>query len=189
MTSADEKSVAFHAGITPKSSPTSSAAPAQKATTRMSKVSVTVAGSRPCGMSDGATLRMAAPTADPKRAADQREHDAFGQQLPDDAPAAGAERGPHRQLARAHGRAREQQVGDVGAADEEHESDDAEEQHRREPQIAADHRVVQPLERRRRGPCWSAGTRARAPSATAPRSASAALIETPGFRRPTTCST
>ena len=30
MTSADEKSVAFHAGITPKSSPTSSAAAAQK---------------------------------------------------------------------------------------------------------------------------------------------------------------
>ena len=55
MTSADEKLVAFHAGITPNSSPTQIAAPAQNATTRMSNVSVTVAGSSPRGISDGAT--------------------------------------------------------------------------------------------------------------------------------------
>ena len=127
--------------------------------------------------------------ADPRseRAADQRQHDALGQQLPDDAAAAGAERRPDRQLARAHRRAGEQQVGDVGAADEEHESDDAEEQHRREPQIAADDRIVHPLERHAAA---LVGLRelARETVGDGARSASAASSETPGFMRPTTCS-
>ena len=61
MTSAVEKAVAFHAGITPNTRPTTSAAAAQKAATRTSKVSATLAGSNPSGTSDGATLRMAAP--------------------------------------------------------------------------------------------------------------------------------
>ncbi len=56
--------------------------------------------------------------------------------------------------------ARQQQVGDVGAADQQHESDDAEKQHRRQPRSLPIDRVVQRLERARRGPCWSAGTRA-----------------------------
>ena len=80
-------------------------------------------------------------------APDRREHQAFGQELADDARPAGAQRRPDRQLTRAHRGARQQQVGDVGAADEQHEADDAEEQHRRQAELAADQGVVQRLER------------------------------------------
>ena len=52
-------------------------------------------------------------------AAGQREHDALGEQLADDAPTAGADRQPHADLALARGAAREQQVGDVGARDQQ----------------------------------------------------------------------
>ena len=153
----------------------------------MSKVSVTVAGSRPCGMSDGATLRIAAPTAASQRAADERQHDALGQQLPDDAPPAGAERRAHRQLARADRRAREQQVGDVGAADQQHESDDAEEQHRREPQIAADQRVVHRFERHAAA-LVGLGKLARETVRDGAQVGFGRLDRDAGFMRPTTCS-
>ena len=43
-----------------------------------------------------------------ERAADDRQHHAFGEQLPDDAPAAGAERRAHGELARSRGGARQQ---------------------------------------------------------------------------------
>ena len=56
-----------------------------------------------------------------------------------------------------------------------------------QPQIAADHRIVHPLERHAAALVGLRNSRAR-PSATVARSASAALIETPGFMRPTTCS-
>ena len=58
----------------------------------MSNVSVTVAGSSPAGISDGATLQDRGADRQPQRAADRRQHEAFGQQLADDAPPAGAER-------------------------------------------------------------------------------------------------
>ena len=53
------------AGTTPNNSPTSTAPAAQNATTRMSKDSVTAAGSSPGGITAGATSRIAAPTAMP----------------------------------------------------------------------------------------------------------------------------
>ena len=112
----------------------------------MSKVSVTAAGSSPCGITDGATFRIAAPTRHSQRAADRREHQALGQELADDAPPAGAQRRPYRQLTRAYRRACQEQVGHVGAADEQHEADDAEEQHRRQAELAADQRIVHRLE-------------------------------------------
>ena len=46
---------------------------------------------------------------------------ALGQQLRDDAQRGGAERGAHRNLALARLRARQQQVGDVDARDQQHE--------------------------------------------------------------------
>ena len=49
----------------PNSTPTSSEAVTQKATTRRSNDNVTVAGNRPSGISTGATRRMAAPRAMP----------------------------------------------------------------------------------------------------------------------------
>ena len=49
----------------PKSTPTSTAAAAQNATTRASKVTVTDAGRTPAGITAGAAARIAAPTAAP----------------------------------------------------------------------------------------------------------------------------
>ena len=92
-------SVACQAGATPKSSPTASVAAAQNAATRRSKTTVTAGGSRPAGISDGAAPAIAAPIAEAEQAADDREHQALGHQLADDAGAAGAERGADRQLA------------------------------------------------------------------------------------------
>ena len=56
-------------------------------------------------------------------AAGEREQRAFGQELPHDLAAAGAERGADRDLAPAIGGAREQQAHDVRARDAEHERD------------------------------------------------------------------
>ena len=61
----------------------------------------------------------------PEHAAGEREDDAFGQQLPDDAAARSADGGADRDLAPAAGRAHQQQVGDVGARDQQHEADGA----------------------------------------------------------------
>ena len=59
-------------------------------------------------------------------AAGQREDDAFGQQLTDDARAARAHGGANGEFTLAAGCAHEQKVGDVGAGDEENEADRAE---------------------------------------------------------------
>ena len=82
-----------------------------------------------------------------QRAADDRQHEALGQQLPDQARPVGTERGPKRQLAAARRRARQEQVGNVGAADEEHERDDAEEEHGGLTQVGANDGGVERLER------------------------------------------
>ena len=50
------------------------------------------------------------------------EHQALGQRLAQEVPAARADRGANRHLARARRAAGEQQVGDVGAGDEQHEA-------------------------------------------------------------------
>ena len=55
--------------------------------------------------------------------ADAAEHDALDEQLTDDAPAGRAEGDPHGELAGAMRGAREQQVRDVRAGDEQHEAD------------------------------------------------------------------
>ena len=78
----------------------------------------------------------------PSAAADQAEDHALGEQLADQAAATGAERGPHGDLALARRRAREQQVRDVHARDQQHEADGAEQQPERASQVA-DHRFVQ----------------------------------------------
>ncbi len=58
--------------------------------------------------------------------ADAGEQQAFGEELTNQAAAARAHRGAHGELGRAHGAAREQQVGDVAAGDQQHERDRAE---------------------------------------------------------------
>ena len=61
-------------------------------------------------------------------AAGERDDQALDQQLPDDGAAGGAHRGPHGQLALARAAARQQQVGDVGAGDQQQEPHRAQQQ-------------------------------------------------------------
>ena len=62
--------------------------------------------------------------------AERREHQAFGEQLTDDARSSGAERRSDRELTRPRVGAGQQQVGDVRAAHQQDERDDAEQQQR-----------------------------------------------------------
>ena len=103
------------------------------------------AGARQIGGRDG-HQRPDAPRAEqqPGGAAGQREHHAFRQQLAHQAPAPGAEGGAHRDFARSRRRAREQQVRDVDARDQQHEADRAEQDPER-PLIGLRHRVQQRL--------------------------------------------
>ena len=59
-------------------------------------------------------------------AARDGEQDALDERLCDDLPARRADRQPQRRLAAPRRRAREQQVGDVGAGDQQHQAADAE---------------------------------------------------------------
>ena len=54
--------------------------------------------------------------------------DGFGEQLEDDAAAAGADRGANGELMLARGTARQQQDGDIAAADDEQQGDRSAEQ-------------------------------------------------------------
>ena len=54
--------------------------------------------------------------------ADNREQHPLGHELPQQPAAPGTQRGPHRELAMARLRAREQQVGEIRARDQQHES-------------------------------------------------------------------
>ena len=62
-----------------------------------------------------------------EHAASPAEHHALGQQLPNQPPAPGAERGAHSHFARAIHRAREHQIRDVRARDQQHKPDGGEE--------------------------------------------------------------
>ena len=61
----------------------------------------------------------------------KREHDAFGEQLADDACAARAHGGADGEFTLAAGGADEQKIGDVGAGDEQNEADGAEQDEER----------------------------------------------------------
>src|ERR1051325_258219 len=72
--------------------------------------------------------RVQSPPADgdTKNAAAEGEHHALGQQLADQSSAFGAKCGADRELATTARGTREEQVGNVGAGDEQDESDGAE---------------------------------------------------------------
>lgn len=65
-----------------------------------------------------------------ERSAEDREQDALGQQLADEARPAGAERQPDRDLLAPLVRSGEQQVRDIGAGDQKHDPDDRHQDHR-----------------------------------------------------------
>ena len=110
-------------------------------------------------MLDAINLVPNAGQPDAQRHADQAEHDALGQQLPDDAPAARAERGPHRDLAAPAGGPREQQVGDVGARDEQHERDAGHHQVQNARHFRRQERLAERLGGARSSLRWSPGIR------------------------------
>jgi hypothetical protein len=64
-------------------------------------------------------------------AAGEGKHARFGEQLSNELPTRGAERQPDRHLGGAISAARQQQVGDVRAGDEKHDTCHAEEEHQR----------------------------------------------------------
>ena len=71
------------------------------------------------------------------------EQQALGEELPNQAPAAGAERGPDRHLALARARAREQQVRDVGAGNQQHDADRAEQHQHPRPRAGGNEVIVE----------------------------------------------
>jgi hypothetical protein len=71
----------------------------------------------------------------PARGSRAEQH-TFGQQLLHDAPAAGAERSTQRDLLGPAVGAHQQQVGQVGAGDEQHQRDGAEQHQQRQPRVA-----------------------------------------------------
>ena len=77
----------------------------------------------------------------PERAADEREHQALGDELAHDDTARRAQRRAHGQLAPARGAAGEQQVGHVRARDQQHEADGPQQQPERRLRLAG-HEVV-----------------------------------------------
>ncbi len=71
-------------------------------------------------------------------AAEHRQDQRFGEQLHDELPPARAKRQPHRHLGGTRGRARQQQVRDVRAGDDQHQAGHAEQERQRAPGFAAD---------------------------------------------------
>ena len=146
VTAADENSVACHAGTMPKITPVRIVATTLKIAMRASNASVTALGSSPSGITTGATRRIAAPTATP-RAPPMAERVRLSVtscritrwRLP-------PKRRSNRELAGSGRRARQQQAGDVGAADQQHEADDSEKQERRRPKLAAHQGIVHRLD-------------------------------------------
>ena len=69
--------------------------------------------------------------AEPECTAQQRDHQALGQELPREATPTGAERGTDGELARPPALSGEQQVRNVGARDQEHQADTDGEHHQR----------------------------------------------------------
>ena len=82
-----------------------------------------------------------------EHAADDRQQQAFDQQLPHDAPTGRSQRDADRDFARAVGRSREEQVGDVCARDQQHEADRAHQRQEDQLDLAA---VVALVERHHR---------------------------------------
>ena len=102
-------------------------ASAKRSTGTLSTISVSDGN-----VNGGISATMASSTADSQQrtegAAGERDDQALDEQLPDDGAAGGAHRGPHGQLALARAAARQQQVGDVGAGDEQQEPHRAQQQ-------------------------------------------------------------
>ena len=81
--------------------------------------------------------------AETQNAAQDREQHALDEQLPDDAPAAGAQGDTHRDFARSLGGTRQQQIGHVRARDQQHERDGAHQREEDQLDLRAGHAIVE----------------------------------------------
>ena len=77
-----------------------------------------------------------------QQAAGDREHQALDEQLPDELPARRAQRQPDRDLPLARKRARDEQVGHVGAGDQEDEADHAHQDDERRREVVPERGVA-----------------------------------------------
>ena len=83
----------------------------------------------------------AVASSSPATAAGRRQHQALDQQLTHDAAARRAERQPQRHLALTRGAARQQQIRDVRARNQQHAGDDRHQHPQRPPQLSAHRRI------------------------------------------------
>ena len=79
---------------------------------------------------------------DAQHAAGEGQQQALGEELPHQLTPGGAERQPDGDLPLAHEGAGDQQVGDVGAGDEQHQADHAHQHDERHREVVADRRVA-----------------------------------------------
>ena len=119
------------AGVRPRSRQVGERRGRQKAQTRQSGVSVSTIGSRLVPISRTSTWLSAWREEGRGDGARRRDDDALAQQLRNEPAARRAEREPQRQLALPDGAAREHQVREVGAGDQQHEAGHREQQPQR----------------------------------------------------------
>ena len=119
--------------------------------------------------------------ATPSGARGQRDQHALGEQLPHDAAAAGAERRADGDFPLTHRRAREQQVGDVGAGNQQHQADRA--HHRDDDQPDLGWAPIVAQRPRRRAPALIVALLVGQLLADRAMSRRASSNDTPGFMR------
>ena len=132
------------AGISPKTRQVATASAAVKAKMRQSSARFTKIGALSLVRKFTRNRLSHCASRAPQTAPNRRDQQALGQQLADDAPARRADRQPHGDLALARGGARQHQVREIRAGDEQHEAGRGEQQPQR--------RLVGPPERRHAGP-------------------------------------
>ena len=96
-----------------------------------SRGTTTVSG----GSSETISVRVQRAKARPASAAQGGQQTRLGEQLADQRAASGADRQPHRHLGVARRPPGQEQVGDVGAGDQQHDPGDREEQDERRPRL------------------------------------------------------
>ena len=128
---------ARNAGARPNSRPVRIDTPNVKARTVPSSAIASSRGMLP-GLIVADHLQRELRDDETRRAAEEPEQQALRQQLSRQSLPARAERGPDGNLLLPAGRAREQQVGDVGARDEEHERHRSQQHQHRQPDVADD---------------------------------------------------
>ena len=138
-----EKPVTRQADTNPNRTPTTSAVAMENPAIRLPNPRTTAGGNRLDGMNDSGSVHKKGADDGAEQAAKRGQHQALGEQLRHDTAAPGAERSANRELARPGRAASQHQVGDISAAECEHQSDHAEEQHRCQADLATDHRVAQ----------------------------------------------